>query len=1012
MKSETKNKNIFARMAVMLIALMLTSATVQATTYIKDVMLIGGSESEVNSLKTTYQDQGWTVINQNLNAGCRSSSDHIYLLCKYDTSNGANFGYISDLYISTSSGTAPDTRTVNNRTFYLVTYDGGSHFEEKKGDLNSNAGGDDIHLYYTRTPATSNTFLSSISFTTTKNSGSGALGSGNDGWGTGYDLNSGAGGDYIYLHATTATATTYTVTIEPGIGLISNEPPSSRSSDNPTYIAASKSAAQNLQFYNDNGSIGFYLSEYYDPFSSNQKDGYTFLGWNFDSSEGAYHALTATHTTYTAQRYGWLHDGATITGVECSDFSKNTVTYTTIPATIDGTEITGINITYNNTIADNLPRLQSLSMPTVGNVSGTPFKDCAYLTDIHITNISHTSVSFDDLSVAYLPNQLTVWCYNATMPEDFHYQVYQCSPGVMFVFKGGDYCGWCGDDSGVDRLCWTMKNQEITIYCCDDSYKDPIFAPYQIVNSHPWSRVYALLPEKVYLTSAVKGIGAETFKNNSNLAELYYEGTKAEWDAVTKGTDWKSGVASNFKEYWRCTVAFDTNGRGTAPQAQTELWRDQNRAVKPSVATNDGYELAGWYIDADCATRWDFNTIVTADTTLYAKWGEPIHNSSDNDLTAWDDEMRDVTLDGRTLYCDNSWNTLCLPFSLNSLAGTPLEGFTVMELDTETEHKGHMTGLDNGTLYLNFKKATSIQAGKPYIVKKAAPAFSYNLISAPRDELDWVGNEKPENMFDGDDNTRWVIDKYDATKPWVVVFNTSIPILTIGYTIVPKENSDPYIWTLQAKLNESDEWITIDSQDKYDFIRTDYYYSAYFSIAPSKQGYYKYFRLEIATGIFEEEVIISELSIQNHELITSPLFYDVIITSDAPTPVTSADGTLSFVGSYSPINLAANDVTKLYLGASNTLYYPSVAKKIGACRAIFSVAPGTANLARACVLNFIDEEEGEEEATEIRGVTTYGSSRTVKESGNTWYDLNGSELRNKPAKSGIYINNGKKIAIK
>ena len=118
------------------------------------------------------------------------------------------------------------------------------------------------------------------------------------------------------------------------------------------------------------------------------------------------------------------------------------------------------------------------------------------------------------------------------------------------------------------------------------------------------------------------------------------------------------------------------------------------------------------------------------------------------------------------------------------------------------------------------------------------------------------------------------------------------------------------------------------------------------------------------------------------------------------------------MGSYSPINLAANDVTKLYLGDSNTLYYPSVAKKIGACRAMFSVAPGTANLARACVLNFIDEEEGEEEATEIRGVTTSESSHAVKESDNTWYDLNGSELNDKPTKSGVYINNGKKILIR
>ena len=76
-----------------------------------------------------------------------------------------------------------------------------------------------------------------------------------------------------------------------------------------------------------------------------------------------------------------------------------------------------------------------------------------------------------------------------------------------------------------------------------------------------------------------------------------------------------------------------------------------------------------------------------------------------------------VTLDGRTLFKDGAWNTLCLPFSLASLTDTPLEGATLMELDTEAGSYDHITGLDNGTLYLNFKTATSITAGKPYIIK-------------------------------------------------------------------------------------------------------------------------------------------------------------------------------------------------------------------------------------------------------------------------------------------------------
>ena len=82
-----------------------------------------------------------------------------------------------------------------------------------------------------------------------------------------------------------------------------------------------------------------------------------------------------------------------------------------------------------------------------------------------------------------------------------------------------------------------------------------------------------------------------------------------------------------------------------------------------------------------------------------------------------DGQPHDLMLMGRTLYRDGYWNTLCLPFAVGSFSGTPLDGATVMELDTEGTHDGHQTGLEDGTLYLYFTPATAIEAGKPYIVK-------------------------------------------------------------------------------------------------------------------------------------------------------------------------------------------------------------------------------------------------------------------------------------------------------
>lgn len=68
----------------------------------------------------------------------------------------------------------------------------------------------------------------------------------------------------------------------------------------------------------------------------------------------------------------------------------------------------------------------------------------------------------------------------------------------------------------------------------------------------------------------------------------------------------------------------------------------------------------------------------------------------------------DVTLAGRTLYKDGSWNTLCLPFDL-TLEGSPLEGATAKTLTAAT-----MTGTH---VDLTFgEKVTKLTAGTPYII--------------------------------------------------------------------------------------------------------------------------------------------------------------------------------------------------------------------------------------------------------------------------------------------------------
>ena len=68
------------------------------------------------------------------------------------------------------------------------------------------------------------------------------------------------------------------------------------------------------------------------------------------------------------------------------------------------------------------------------------------------------------------------------------------------------------------------------------------------------------------------------------------------------------------------TVNFNMNGHGTAPDNIT-LNKYGLKINKPANPTATGYAFDGWYKDEICETKWDFNTdIVTANTTIYAKW--------------------------------------------------------------------------------------------------------------------------------------------------------------------------------------------------------------------------------------------------------------------------------------------------------------------------------------------------------------------------------------------------------
>ncbi|MBE6517488.1 MAG: hypothetical protein E7Z67_04815 [Thermoplasmata archaeon] len=92
--------------------------------------------------------------------------------------------------------------------------------------------------------------------------------------------------------------------------------------------------------------------------------------------------------------------------------------------------------------------------------------------------------------------------------------------------------------------------------------------------------------------------------------------------ALAQAYDWNSTVTGDLTLYAKWTVntyevVFVTNG-GSAVEDISVM--HGQKAIKPTDPTKDGHTFAGWYKDSALAQAYDWNSTVTGDLTLYAKW--------------------------------------------------------------------------------------------------------------------------------------------------------------------------------------------------------------------------------------------------------------------------------------------------------------------------------------------------------------------------------------------------------
>ena len=149
-----------------------------------------------------------------------------------------------------------------------------------------------------------------------------------------------------------------------------------------------------------------------------------------------------------------------------------------------------------------------------------------------------------------------------------------------------------------------------------------------------------------------------------------------------------------------------------------------------SPTTVPGLEFVGWEVSSVTGTTYtssytstggtvieaEAEYTITADVSFVARYKqlniilaangdnhEKLHKY--NTMTA-----NSVTLEGHTFLMDGIWNTICLPFSLTEAEVNHYLRGAVLKTLSSSSFAG-------GTLTLNFEDATSIEAGRPYILK-------------------------------------------------------------------------------------------------------------------------------------------------------------------------------------------------------------------------------------------------------------------------------------------------------
>ena len=302
---------------------------------------------------------------------------------------------------------------------------------------------------------------------------------------------------------------------------------------------------------------------------------------------------------------------------DCSSLTSvtipNTVTNIGFQAFFCCSSLTSITIPSSVTSIDNYAfqgcsSLTSVSIPnSVTSIGYGLFQDCSSLTSVTIPS-SVTSISESAFSGCSSLKEINVAIDNTE---------FSSLGGVLF-----------SKDKSELILCPQRKTGSYTIPNSVTSVSDSAFfycssltsitIPKSVTSIGHDSFCGCSSLTNITIPNSVTSIGDWAFYNCSSLKDVYYGGTKEQWDKISIS----DGNYALFDAtiHFTYTISFNPNG-GSVSTNKKDVITGETYGELPTP-TRSGYSFSGWYTQANDGSLITSSTTVdlTADQTLYAHW--------------------------------------------------------------------------------------------------------------------------------------------------------------------------------------------------------------------------------------------------------------------------------------------------------------------------------------------------------------------------------------------------------